>query len=750
MAKPVWSDSQIINQLDSGYHWSGSNWTYGFPTSASWFPYSEKNGFSALGAAQQAAATLSIKLWDDLIAPDFSLAGNGATATVKFSNTTTNIGYAHAYYPGGWSGAGSVWFNSNYGANSGTNNLVTPTVGNWGFTTYVHEIGHALGLDHPGDYNGGSPTYANDALYAQDSQMYTLMSYFDADETGADWYASDGRWYYAQTPMLHDVMAIQAIYGAETTTRTGNTTYGFNSNADVWLYDFTQNRHPVLTIYDAGGVDTLDLSGWSYSCTINLAPGSYSHCDMMTYNVAIAAGTFIENGIGGGGADVLNGNDLANVLTGLAGNDTLSGGAGNDTLYGGDGNDTLYGGDGNDTLEGGLGSDVLFGQAGDDVFVFSSPSHGPDVIMDFGAGDRVALKGSGFGGLTPGSLAGAGVEFVAASVANSAVPTLLHDGIDRLYWDADGTGGQTAVLLATVSATFANQIDRIDLGWKVEAVGDFDHNGYSDILWRHSTSHYAGAWLMDGAGFMGWQGYGTVESSWEAAGAGDFNGDGSEDMLWRTPNGITEVWFMANGSVSHRSVLGSAASEWRVEAIGDFNGDGTDDIFWVNAFTRSAGAWLINNGAFDSYRHYGSFASSWQVHGATDFDGSGTDDILFSNASLASLGAWMLGAGGSVTWSSFGSLTPGYLVGAIGDYDGDGTADVLVRDAATSQQKIHYISAGSTVSQVTQPSLPTNWNILANGQFQADLGDDILWQDSQSGAIALDFRGLIGSDFLIV
>lgn len=357
MAKPVWSDSQVINQLDSGYHWSGSNWTYGFPANASWFPYAEKNGFSALGAAQQTAATLAIKLWDDLIAPDFTLAANGATATVKFSNTTSNIGYAHAYYPGGWSGAGSVWFNSNYGANSGTNNLVTPTVGNWGFATYVHEIGHALGLDHPGDYNGGSPTYANDALYAQDSQMYTLMSYFDADETGADWYASDGRWYYAQTPMLHDVMAIQAIYGAETTTRTGNTTYGFNANADVWLYDFTQNRHPVLTIYDAGGIDTLDLSGWSYSCTINLAPGSYSHCDMMTYNVAIAAGTFIENGIGGGGADVLNGNDLANVLTGLAGNDTISGLAGNDSLYGGDGNDTLTGGAGDDFIDGGAGTD---------------------------------------------------------------------------------------------------------------------------------------------------------------------------------------------------------------------------------------------------------------------------------------------------------------------------------------------------------------------------------------------------------
>ena len=69
MAKTVWTDAQIIAQMDSGAHWSGSNITYGFPTTASWFPYGEKIGFSPLSATQQTAATLAIKLWDDLIAP---------------------------------------------------------------------------------------------------------------------------------------------------------------------------------------------------------------------------------------------------------------------------------------------------------------------------------------------------------------------------------------------------------------------------------------------------------------------------------------------------------------------------------------------------------------------------------------------------------------------------------------------------------------------------------------------------------
>lgn len=348
MAKPIYSDSQVIARLDSGDTWSDNSLTYGFPTSASWFPFAEKNGFSQFNSSQKVTATLVIKLWDDLIAPDFTLAANGASANIKYANTSRDIDFAHAYFPGGWSGAGSVWLNPKYNANWGTNNLVTPVIGQWGFLTYIHETGHALGLNHPGNYNGGSPTYQRDAIYFQDSQQYTVMSYFDAVDTGADWIASDGKEYFAQTPMMDDILAIQAMYGAETTTRAGNTVYGFNSSADLSLFDFRQNLHPIVCIYDSGGTDTLDLSGWNVSCVINLAPGSYSNADKMTYNISIARGVWIENATGGGGNDILTGNILANKLTG---------GSGDDSLNGGDGNDILIGGNGADRLDGGAGTD---------------------------------------------------------------------------------------------------------------------------------------------------------------------------------------------------------------------------------------------------------------------------------------------------------------------------------------------------------------------------------------------------------
>ena len=51
----------------------------------------------------------------------------------------------------------------------------------------MHEIGHALGMSHPGNYNaeeGVTLTYEANAEYYQDSLQYTIMSYFASSSTG--------------------------------------------------------------------------------------------------------------------------------------------------------------------------------------------------------------------------------------------------------------------------------------------------------------------------------------------------------------------------------------------------------------------------------------------------------------------------------------------------------------------------------------------------------------------------------------
>ncbi len=381
MALASWTQQQILDQLISGYRWSGSTITYAFPTlSSGMYGSQELAGFAGLNAAQQAAAELALQTWDDLIAPDL-VRTTASGSNIELGSSSTGVSYAHAYYPS----IGSVWFNRAYA------DLMSPQIGQYSFQVYVHELGHAFGLDHMGDYNGaGNWTPSS----FQDSQVYSVMSYFGPN-TGrgsssqiawADWVGRDGRTYSPQTPMLNDILAIQTIYGAETTTRAGDTVYGFDSNVSgalAAIFDFARNANPILTIYDAGGVDTLNLSGWDTSCTINLAPGSFSSGNSMTNNIAIAYSCQIENAVGGLVADQITGNALANRLDGGAGNDSLFGSAGDDVLLASLGDDLLDGGDGSDTVvfAGAYGS-YSYTYSENVGFNFYSTVSGSDIVRD--------------------------------------------------------------------------------------------------------------------------------------------------------------------------------------------------------------------------------------------------------------------------------------------------------------------------------------------------------------------------------
>ncbi len=332
-----WTNDQVLNQLNSGSTWTASTITYRFPTSTAGMTGStEVTGFSAFNANQQAAAIVALGIWDDFIAAKLE-ATTATNSNIEFGNSNRGVSYAQAYFPT----AGTVWLNPAYA------DVANPIIGQYGFGTLMHELGHAFGLNHMGNYNGAG-TWTPSSF--QDSTVLSIMSYFGPnvnDGLGqvmwADWVGADGRLYSPQTPMLNDIMAIQAMYGADLTTRTGDTTYGFNSTvgaASGGIFDFTKNLHAIICIYDAAGVDTLDLSGWSTASVISLVPGTFSSGNSMTNNISIAFTAVIENAVGGAGSDTIVGNAYNNILTGNGGSDTLTGGMGNDTIRGGDGADT--------------------------------------------------------------------------------------------------------------------------------------------------------------------------------------------------------------------------------------------------------------------------------------------------------------------------------------------------------------------------------------------------------------------------
>lgn len=190
-----------------------------------------------------------------------------------------------------------------------------------GFFTIIHEIGHALGLEHPHETSDG-----DQIVGFKDNYEYTIMSYNESKLNPG---------VFPRTPQILDVAAIQYLYGVNNNTRSGDD-----------IYSWEDNENFMQTIWDTGGNDTISAAKQSNEVTIDLAAG-YANIGLnnKTYkparsNLQIPVNVIIENIKGGQGDDTLIGNNIDNRLEGNGGNDTLEGNGGNDFIDGGEGEDT--------------------------------------------------------------------------------------------------------------------------------------------------------------------------------------------------------------------------------------------------------------------------------------------------------------------------------------------------------------------------------------------------------------------------
>ena len=314
--------------------------------------FNTQRTFSRFDETQINFATQLLTAWSDVANIKFDRVGTGASGEQSYTNSATILfsNYYDDYF--GYFGFGQFPGDADPRSNAGNVYLNKFTINESsmkylsGYShDFIHEVGHAIGLMHPGSYQEQTIIYNNSAEYIEDSAQYTVMSYFGSELTGA----SIGL--YSSTPLMDDIGALQRLYGANMTTRTGDTVYGFNSTADQDWFAASKDgitRPVIFCVWDAGGNDTLDFSGYSDIQRIDLNAEHFSNVGGWVGNVSIATNVVIENTIGGSGADSLIGNSADNRLEGRAGNDDLSGGAGNDTLIGGLGDDRLDGGAGLD------------------------------------------------------------------------------------------------------------------------------------------------------------------------------------------------------------------------------------------------------------------------------------------------------------------------------------------------------------------------------------------------------------------
>ena len=686
---------EIAHQLTRGFfsYWGGPRGPhYGAETGGT-----VTVNIAGLTPEGQQLARWALEAWTNVTAIEFQFVSG--TADIIFTDWESD------YATGGWE---RVNVPASAPTQHGTALDARP------FYVYVHEIGHALGLGHAGDYprddhEAADVTYA-DAKFLNDSLQASVMSYFDQGEnTYID--ASQAQ---PVTPMIADIIAIQNLYGVPAEINAGDTVYGYASNVGGYLGQLfaamsgeepdpdSYGGSPVtLTIYDTDGEDTLDLRWDADNQRVDLRPEGISDVLGLIGNWVIARDTVIENFVAGSGNDEVTGNDAANRLEGRAGNDTLAGASGDDRLDGGDGNDRLIGGAGADAMDGGAGRDVLRydesdagvavdlsartasgGHAEGDTFENVEAVHGSrhaDTLTGGGGNDWLA------GAEGDDALRGGKGNDVL--VGGPGADTLDGgEGHDRLWYH----GSDAAVAVDLSAGT----------GSGGHAEGDTFENVEEIVGSRHADTLTGGAgndWLVGREGDDVLRGGAGNDGLVGGPGADTLDGGAGRDRLWYGGSGAGVAVDLSAGTASGGHAEGDTFES--VEGIGGsdhadtLTGGNGDD--WLGGrggddrLTGGAGADAMDGGAgTDTLSYAGSNAGvAVDLSAGIGWGGHAEGDTFRSIEHLeGSAHADTLTGGGGNDW-----LTGGAGADAM---DGGAGIDVLRYDGSDAAVSVD-LSAGT-------------------------------------------------------
>lgn len=288
-------------------------------------------------------------------------------------------------------------------------------------------------------------------------------------------------------------------------------------------------------------------------------------------------------------------------------------------------------------------------------------------------------------------------------------------------------------------------------GWTIAGTGDFNGDGYVDIVWRNQpvagspTPGQVRIQYMQGATTIGTaditvQGQpfhlysgtqATAQNPNFIVGAvGEFgmaNSPGPELVVFNGSTKLVVLWGLDDNQRTISYEVGQLNNtQWYIVGAGDFTGDGITDILWWNSGKLADGTpvsgggnlgiWQLNAQRKPSnwigIQSPGTPPAEWRVIAADDFDGDGKPDIAWQTRGANSqVRVWKMN--GATIVQDYNPISMGanlngqvHHIAAIGNIDGAGTKDLLIRQTNSTNNWVLYMNGGAPPAWTSTGALP--------------------------------------------